>query len=209
MDILPVYIVLLLCFPPVLWLLLRRPTVALMLSVAIYRAGPSIRLVPARLPERPLDHQPVPLAASVRRRRLVRPVLRPARRRWRSPITLGIAAAYLLFAFVIVLTWHFPQLEHFVPRWLFDLIYPIDKTNLDVLRLAHFLALAVLTVWLVPRDWSAFRSRLAAPRHAVRTAFAADLLSRHIPVLCRSLRLTEISGGPRMQVLVSLLGSGS
>ena len=33
------------------------------------------------------------------------------------------------------------------------MIYPIDKTNLDVLRFAHFLALAAVTVHFVPRDW--------------------------------------------------------
>src|SRR5205085_8707800 len=36
MDVLPLYIVLLLWFPPILWLLQRRPTVALGVSVALY-----------------------------------------------------------------------------------------------------------------------------------------------------------------------------
>ena len=39
MDVLPLYIVLLIGFPPVLWLLLRRPTLALALSVALYTAS--------------------------------------------------------------------------------------------------------------------------------------------------------------------------
>src|SRR5262249_52091154 len=38
MDVLPLYIVLLLAFPLVLWLLLFQPTVALVLSVALYSA---------------------------------------------------------------------------------------------------------------------------------------------------------------------------
>src|SRR5919205_685382 len=39
MDVLPLYIVLLLAFPPVLWLLLRAPTLALAGSVALYAAS--------------------------------------------------------------------------------------------------------------------------------------------------------------------------
>ena len=39
MDVLPLYIVLLLLFPPILWLLLRKPTLALSASVALYAAS--------------------------------------------------------------------------------------------------------------------------------------------------------------------------
>ena len=42
-------------------------------------------------------------------------------------------------------------------------MYPIDKTNLDVLRFAHFLALAALTVRFIPRDWPALKSRWLWP----------------------------------------------
>src|SRR5262249_32023349 len=77
----------------------------------------------------------------------------------RSKFVLGIAIAYLLFAFAIVMTWYFPRYSTYVPRWLSDWMYPIDKTNLDVLRFAHFLALAVVTVWLCPRDWPYLKSR--------------------------------------------------
>ena len=42
-------------------------------------------------------------------------------------------------------------------------MYPIDKTNLDVLRFAHFLALAVVTVWFVPRNWPYLKSPLLRP----------------------------------------------
>ena len=125
-----------------------------------------------------------------------------------SPVTLGIALAYLAFALAIVLTWRVPQLEVYVPRWLFNFMYPIDKINLDVLRLAHFLALAVVTVWLVPRDWSGFRSPLLRP---------AVVCGQHsLPIFCLGIFLsfaghfiiTEKAGGPLMQVLVSLSGLG-
>jgi hypothetical protein len=76
---------------------------------------------------------------------------------------VSIAAAYLLFAFVISLTWYLPGMSQYVPHWLEELIYPIDKVNLDVLRFAHFLALAVLTVRFVPRDWPLLKSWWAWP----------------------------------------------
>ena len=66
---------------------------------------------------------------------------------------LGIAAAYLLFAFLIVMTWYFPRYAVYIPKWFQDWMYPIDKTNMDVLRFAHFVALAVVTVRFIPADW--------------------------------------------------------
>ena len=59
--------------------------------------------------------------------------------RWvNSPVVLGLAVVYLLFAFAIAMTWYFPRLGVFVPKFVGDAIYPIDKTNLDVLRIAAF-----------------------------------------------------------------------
>ena len=42
-------------------------------------------------------------------------------------------------------------------------MYPIDKTDLDVLRFAHFLALAALTVRFLPRDWPGLKSPWLRP----------------------------------------------
>src|SRR4051794_34572833 len=81
----------------------------------------------------------------------------------RSRITLVVAMAYLVFAFLISLTWHIAVLGPLVPDWLASLIYPIDKTNLDVLRFAHFLALGVVVVWFVPRDWVGLQRPIFRP----------------------------------------------
>jgi hypothetical protein len=62
-----------------------------------------------------------------------------------SRVTSALALAWILFSFSIVMTWHFHQLE-FVPRWMIKVIYPVDKTDLDILRLTHFLALAVVVL---------------------------------------------------------------
>ena len=64
----------------------------------------------------------------------------------------ALAAAYLLFSAFIALSWHYNALERLVPDWVSRQIYPIDKTNLDVLRFVHFLAVAWLVRLLVPID---------------------------------------------------------
>ena len=81
----------------------------------------------------------------------------------RSPIVLSVAAAYLVFALLIVLGWYFSSLAALVPRWLNEAMYPIDKINLDVLRIAHFLALAAITVRFVRSDWPALQSVWFSP----------------------------------------------
>jgi hypothetical protein len=124
----------------------------------------------------------------------------------RSRVVLGIAIAYLLFAFAITLTWHFESLDRFVPTWLADWMYPVDKTNLDVLRFAHFLALAAVTVRFVPRHWSGLKSPILQPaircgQHSLEIfclgvflAFAAQFI------------IAESSGGPMLQTALSVLG---
>ena len=124
----------------------------------------------------------------------------------RSPITLSVAAAYLLFAFAVALSWYLPEDQDFMPLWVEDLIYPIDKTNLDVLRFAHFLALAALTVRFVPRTWPVLNSWVFKP---------AIICGQHsLEIFCLGVFLAfaghfamvEISGAVWMQVLISALG---
>jgi hypothetical protein len=124
----------------------------------------------------------------------------------RSPIVTGVAVAYLLFGFYVTLTWHFDSLQFLVPNWLGRLIYPIDKTNLDVLRFAHFLALAAITVRFVPRDWPALKWPIMQP---------AILCGQHsLGIFCQGVFLafagqfiiSEWSGGPLIQTAISIAG---
>ncbi len=207
MDVLPLYIVLLMFFPPILWLMRRQPNLALAGSVALYAVtweyGWNIPAYPAGVWFfNPFAWQLLfvfgawcALGGAAR----LADVLR-------SRITLAVVIAYLLFAFAITLTWYIPRLEHTVPKWLADLIYPIDKTNLDVLRFAHFLALAALTVRFIPRDWPYLKLSILWP---------AILCGQHsLEIFCLGVFLAfighfamvELSGGVLTQIMVSVLG---
>jgi hypothetical protein len=123
-----------------------------------------------------------------------------------SPITLWISLAYLLAAFCVTLTWYFPQLEHVMPLWLERLIYPISKTDLDLLRFAHFLALAVIAVRLVPAGWPGLQSRWLWPMIVCG--------QNSLEIFCLGVALgftgyfvlTELSAGLFLHVLVGVCG---
>ena len=81
----------------------------------------------------------------------------------KSRVLVSLAAIYLLFSFFITLGWHFHSLEAYVPQVFVRAIYPIDKGDLDILRLLHFLALALLCWRMLPCDLPLLRTRLLRP----------------------------------------------
>jgi len=207
MDVLPLYIILLVGFPPLLWLLQRLPVVALAASVTLYALSWQFDWNMPTYPSGEWVFNPFAwqlifvfgawcaLGGSERLAPLIR-----------SRATLGVAVAYLLFAFLITLTWYFPRYGHYVPRWLADFMYPIDKMNLDPLRFAHFLALAVLTVRFIPRDWPPLKSDLLRPlvvcgRHSLEIFCLGVFLA-----FAGHFFLVEVSDRLGAQVLVSALG---
>ena len=123
-----------------------------------------------------------------------------------SQVTLWICVAYLLFAFFVTLTWHIPQLSFLMPKKLEQWMYPITKTDLDVLRFAHFLALAALTVRFLPKDWSGLKSPWLRPlilcgQHSLEIFCLGVFLA-----FAGHFVLAEVGGGAFMHALVSLAG---
>jgi hypothetical protein len=164
MDVLPLYIVLLTGFAPFVWLLIRQPTLALAASAIVYILSWQLEWSLPAYPGGTWVFNPFAWqlmfcfgawCAWAGAKRLG----------WvlHSNLVLAVAIAYLTFALAIVMTWYFPRFGAYVPRWLADWMYPIDKPNLDVLRFAHFLALAVITVRFVPRDWPYLKSPFFRP----------------------------------------------
>jgi hypothetical protein len=207
MDILPVYILVLIWFPPLLWLLQRVPTAALATSLALYVLADRLHW---NIPAYPTGYWYInPFCwqlifvfgawCGLYGAKRLGGVLS-------SPVTVWIAVGYLLFAFAIVMTWYFPRLGVFVPRFIGAFIYPIDKTNLDVLRFAHFLALTVLAVRFVPREWVGWQSPALRPiilcgQHSLEIFCLGIFLS-----FAGHFIMVEISRGLAMQLLITVGG---
>jgi hypothetical protein len=155
LDVLPLYIVLLAAFPLALPAIMRRPWAVLVASVVVYAATCHFDWNLAGYPDgkfwffNPLAWQVVFYSGAVMAVTAPRLVWMD---RWRWPVSI-LAFLYLCFAAFIALSWHYNSLERLIPEWVARQIYPIDKTNVDILRFLHFLAIA----WFV---------RLAIPPHA-------------------------------------------
>jgi hypothetical protein len=207
MDVLPMYIVVMVMFPPILWLLLRRPTIALAVSAGVYAVAWKFNVNLPAYPEGDWFFNPFAwqllfvfgawcaLGGAERLTVLLS-----------SRVTLAIASVYLAVAFYVALSWQLSFLHPLVPPALEGVIYPIDKTNLDVLRFAHFLAVATVVIWFIPRDWPPLKSRALYPailcgQHSLEIFCLGVFLS-----FAGHFALVEISGAIWMQIVISIVG---
>jgi hypothetical protein len=205
-DVLPIFVLLHLLFAPLLWLLLRVPNLTLGASLALYAL---VHVFGWTVPAWPNSHWAfnpmawqllVVLGAwwTIEGKR-VQPWVR-------SRSALVLVVPFLLFSLVIALSLRIKPLEALIPEGLAKLLYPLDKSNLDPLRLLHFLALAVLAAWLVPRNWRALMSPLM--RGAIHCG------QNSLPIYCLGVLLAfashiamlDISNGLAMQIALSAGG---
>jgi hypothetical protein len=207
MDVLPLYIVLLACFSPALWLLLRAPNIALATSALLYALMWTFDLNLPAYPSGTWAFNPFAWqllfvfggwCALGGAQKLAHWV--------HSPFVRALAIGYLLFCFYITMGWYIPRLANTVPRIVSDYIYPIDKTNLDVLRIAHFLALAIITVWVVPKGWERLKSPIFKPaiicgQHSLETFCLGVFLS-----FAGHFVFTALSDRLVVQIAVSVMG---
>ncbi|TPQ42388.1 hypothetical protein C2U70_01645 [Bradyrhizobium guangdongense] len=207
MDVLPLYTLLMFFLPLILLLIKWRADLTLALSVGLYVASWKFDLYLTTYPHgfwgfNPFAWQMLFVLGAWCS-------LGGARRiAWliSSPVTLWVAYAYLLAAFCITLTWYFPQLGFLVPRWLERLIYPINKADLDVLRFAHFLALAVIAVHFVPAGWPGLKSQWLRPM-ILCGQFSLQIFSLGVFLAFAGyFLLMETSAGLVVHLLVGMLG---
>ena len=206
-DVLPIFVVYHLLFAPLLWLLLRAPNVTLGASLLLYALVHVFDWTVPAWPSNVWFFNPLAWQLLI--------VLGAwwvieGKRFWpwvTSRTALVLAVLYLVFSLIIALSFSIKPLEAFVPQTLAKLLYPLDKSNLDPLRLLHFFALAILAVWLVPRDWRG----LATPvmRGAIRCG--ENSLSIYclgvLLALASHIALVDISDGLAMQIALSLAGT--
>jgi hypothetical protein len=208
MDVLPLYIVLLGAFPPLLWLLHRWPLRVLAASGAVYLiAGQLNWNFPGYPPGKPWFFNPLCwqflflLGAWCGTRRDVMARLAPY-----DKVVWPAAIGYLAFALFIVATWRYDPIGRFVPDALERWMYPIDKTNMDVLRLAHYLAMAYVVARITPMDARFLHSSpaqlvLVCGRHSLQVFCLGIFLS-----FTGHFLLVEVNGSLAAQIGVSALG---
>src|SRR5262245_23052431 len=146
-DVLPIFVLLHLLFAPLLWLLLRVPNLTLGASLGLYAL---VHVFGWTVPAWPHGHWAfnpiawqllVVLGATwMTEGERVAPWVR-------SRSALVLVVPFLFFSLILAFSWRITSLEALIP--LAKLLCPLDKSSLDRLRLLHFLALAVLSAWLV------------------------------------------------------------
>jgi hypothetical protein len=164
MDVLPLYVVLMCGLPVVLLLAKLKHDLPLVVSIVLYIVANRLDLHFSTYPDGFWSFNPFGWQllfvfgawCALGGAKRLQPILA-------SPITFWLSVAYLCAAFSLTMTWYFPQLEVFVPGWLSYWIYPINKTDFDILRFAHFLALSVVALRFVPANWAGLRSAWAQP----------------------------------------------
>jgi hypothetical protein len=208
LDVLPLYIVLLAAFPLVLPAVVRWPLAVIGASLVLYAATCRFDWNLPGYPEgkvwyfNPFAWQVVfhtGAACAV-----LGPLFRRLDRyRWHLAV---LAILYLLFAGFIALSWHHNSLERLIPAWLARLIYPIDKTNIDILRFVHFLAIAWLVRMAVPPDAAFLRWRLVRPlrrcgEHSLQVFCLGTFLALSAQVVDAHFEDSTV-----MQILVTFVG---
>ena len=164
LDVLPLYILLLGTFAPALWLMVRKPTLTLVCSMAVYFAGRHFGWNLAASPSGSWYFNPFAwqflffLGAwiAVGGAQAFQPIIR-------TRAVLWLAISYLIFAFVVMMAPHAPDLGNYLPQWILEPFDPNDKTNLAPHRVLHLLALAVVVTRFLPADAPSLQWRSLTP----------------------------------------------
>ena len=164
LDLLQLYIILMLFFPPVLWLMLRKPDFALAGSAVMYFAARRFdwnlgSVIYGEWYFNPFCWQLLfvlgawfALGGTQKCRSLLK-----------SPALFYFAIAYLAFAVAMTMAGRFPEFGKMFPAWLVDAFNPNDRVNLAPYRVEHFAAATLIVTQLVPKDWPGLEWRIVRP----------------------------------------------
>ncbi|MEH2477420.1 hypothetical protein V1282_000777 [Nitrobacteraceae bacterium AZCC 2146] len=164
LDVLPLYIVLMGFFPPVLWMMLRKPDLTMLASLALYFAARQFGWNLAAYPSGTWYFNPFTwqllfvfgawfaLGGAVESRSVIK-----------SKVLLYFGLAYLVFSLTMTMAGRFPDYGHMMPDWLFDAFNPNDKTNLAPYRVLHFVIIAFFVTRFVSKEWRGLQWRIFEP----------------------------------------------
>ena len=164
LDVLPLYIVLMGLFPPVLWLMLRQPNWTMVAAIVLWLVS---RQTGWNLPAYPAGTWYFnPFAWQVLfifgawcalggARQSAAVIMHPA--------TLWFCIAYMILALVMTMAGRFPAFGELFPHWLYSTFNPNDKTNLAPYRFLHFVVIVILVIRFVPKDWPGLEWKIFDP----------------------------------------------
>jgi hypothetical protein len=164
LDVLPLYIVLMGLFPPVLWLLLRKPDLTMLGSLVLYLAARQYGWNLSAYPVGTWYFNPFcwqllfvfgawfALGGALESRAVIQ-----------SRYLLIAGTAYLVFALVMTMAGRFEDFGALFPTWLFDAFNPNDKTNLAPYRVLHFVVIAFFVTRFVRKDWAGLEWKIFDP----------------------------------------------
>lgn len=208
LDVLPLYMALLAGLPLVLWLVQRSRLLTLALSAAlwlavqqwgwafpVYASGDTWLF-------NPLAWQLLfvigIVCASVRDNP-------PTWLRWHPALGL-LAFGWILFGLFVTTSWRVEWLNNWTEVWIGPWLYPIDKNNLGIARLLHFLAMAYLVSHVISERSPLLRQPFVEPiilcgQHALYIFCVSISLS-----FVAHFFLVEFGRGPLMQIAVIVGG---
>ena len=158
LDVIPLYIVLMGAFPPVLWLMLRCRNWVMLGSVALYFAARYFEWNFPSYPSgvwyfNPFTWQLLFVFGAW----LASGGAGTLHFLVRSRLVLVLGTIYVLFAFAMTMAGQLPELRDIVPFGLFEAFNPNDKTNLAPYRVVHLGVLVVLVARFMPINWPGLR----------------------------------------------------
>jgi hypothetical protein len=207
MDVLPLYVVLMLVFPGVLWAMIRKPIWVVAASILLYLLARHFDWNAPSYPYGTWYFNPFcwqllfvlgawfALGGAVESL----PVIKS-----RSLLIFG--SAYLIFALIMTLAGWIPALRAALPDWLYSAFNPNDKTNLAPYRVFHLAIIVLLVTRFLPRDWPGLQWRIFRPailcgQQSLQTFCTGIFLS-----FAAYFVLIEITDAIWMQILVNVLG---
>jgi hypothetical protein len=207
LDVLPLYIVLMGFFPPVLWIMLRRPDLTMLASIVLWLAARQFGWNLAGYPGGTWYFNPFAwqvlfifgswcaLGGAVKSRKFID-----------APATLYFCLFYLALALVMTMAGKFPAFGNMFPHWLYDTFNPNDKTNMAPYRFLHFVVIVIMVIRFVPKDWPGLEWKVFDP--------VVKCGQQSLAVFCVGVFLSFVghfvlmlsSGSLTSQIVVSVIG---
>jgi hypothetical protein len=207
LDVLPLYIVLMGFFPPVLWIMLRQPDLTMLASIALWLVARHFSWNLTAYPAGTWYFNPYcwqvlfvfgswcALGGAKRAAWIIN-----------SKIALYLGIAYLIFAMIMTMAGRFGDFGAMFPHWLYSAFNPNDKTYMAPYRLLHFIVIAMLVVRFIPKTWSGLEWKVFDPAIVCGQQSLAVFCVGVFLSFVAHFVLTLSTGSILAQILVSFAG---